>query len=171
MAERAPITAREFSAGGVVVRKRDGKWWMIAIQPAGDRAKNKGKRQPERASGGKPVLALPKGIVDPGERPEETAAREVREETGVTAEVLKKLGDSKYVYFRAWSDGARVFKVVSFYLLRYRSGRIGDLPAETRHEVAKVIWIPLEEAPRMLTYKGDRDVAQAAWEHVQKLAE
>lgn len=169
--KKAAITAREFSAGGVVVRQREGKWWMIAIEPAGDRSKKATKSGPEKTKAGKPVLALPKGIVDSGERPEQTAAREVREETGVTAEVVKKLGDSKYVYLRTWGDGARVFKIVSFYLLRYRSGKLGDLPAETRHEIAKVMWIPLEEGSRMLTYKGDRDVAKAAWQHVNSHAE
>ena len=151
-------SAREFSAGGVVVRRRAGKWWMAAIQPSGR----------EAHKGSKPVLALPKGIIDAGERPEQTAAREVREETGLTAEVVQKLGDSKYVYLRSWGDGARVFKVVSFYLLRYRSGRIGNLPAATRHEVTRTSWIPLADAPRLLTYKGDREVAAKALEILQK---
>jgi 8-oxo-dGTP pyrophosphatase MutT (NUDIX family) len=67
------------------------------------------------------VLALPKGLVDPGEKPLETALREVQEETGVTAELIAKLADIKYVYTRSWGDGSRVFKIVSFYLMRYRS--------------------------------------------------
>ena len=165
---RAKATAREFSSGGIVVRQRRGKWWMAAIEPSGRRGSARKRGRAERDSNGHPVLALPKGIIDPGETPEQTAVREVREETGLTAEVLTKLGDSKYVYVRAWGDGARVFKVVSFYLLRYRSGKLGNLPTETRHEVARTLWIPLDEAPRRLTYKGDRDMATAALEFLSR---
>ena len=86
------------------------------------------------------------------------------------ADVLSKLGDVKYVYMRSWGDGARVFKVVSFYLLKYRSGRLGNLPAETRHEVARTLWLPLEDGPRRLTYKGDRDMAKAALEYLNEAA-
>ena len=157
---RNPKIAREFSAGGVVVRQRADQWWMVAIQPsARQAADNKAVKEK-----GKAVWALPKGIIDPGERAAETAIREVREETGVNAELVQKLGDVKYIYLRNWGDGARVFKVVSFFLLRYVSGRIGDLPPETRHEVARVKWIPLEAAPRLLTFKGDRQMAQKALE-------
>lgn len=149
-------TAREFSAGGVVVRQRQGNWWMVTIEPSVRR----GEERP------KAVLALPKGIIDPGERAEQTAVREVREETGVTAELVQKLGDVKYVYVRSWGDRARVFKVVSYFLLQYRSGRLGNLPEETKHEIASVKWVPLEDAPKLLTYKGDREIAKKAWEAV-----
>src|SRR5579859_7885346 len=93
---RAKATAREFSSGGIVVRQRRGKWWMAAIEPSGRRGSARKRGRAERDSNGHPVLALPKGIIDPGETPEQTAVREVREETGLTAEVLTKLGDSKY---------------------------------------------------------------------------
>jgi 8-oxo-dGTP pyrophosphatase MutT (NUDIX family) len=110
---------------------------------------------------GKPagVWALPKGIVDPGEQPELTAVREVAEETGVAGDLDRKLGDVRYVYTRG---GRRIFKVVSFYLVRYRSGRIGDVPAEFRREVAEAQWLPLDEAPRLLAYRGERDMAELA---------
>jgi len=84
----------------------------------------------------------------------------------VQAELIGKLGDVKYVYVRSWGDRARVFKVVSYFLLRYRSGRLGNLPPETRHEVARTLWIALEEAPQRLTYKGDREMAQKALERL-----
>src|SRR5580658_7914887 len=126
---------REISAGGVVLRRRDGEWWMAAIQPPGD------LEPAAPATGGSKkagiVFALPKGLIDPGEKPLETALREVFEETGVTADPVTKLGDSKYVYTRVWGDGARVFKIVSFYLMRYRSGRINDIAPEMRVEVAR----------------------------------
>lgn len=142
---------REFSAGGVVVRHLRGRWWMAAMEPEG-----------RNQSGKKPVLALPKGLVDAGERPEQTAVREVREETGVEAGLVTKLGDIKYVYTRSWAGGERVFKVVSFYLLRYVSGELGDITSEMRIEVRRVEWIPLDEAPRRLAYKGEREMADKA---------
>jgi 8-oxo-dGTP pyrophosphatase MutT (NUDIX family) len=135
---------REFSAGGVVVRRLRGRWMLAAIRPGG------------KAAG---VWALPKGLVGSGESPEATALREVAEETGVEATSLGKLGDVRYVYTRA---GARIFKVVSFYLLRYRSGRLGDLPPALAFEVAETRWLPLDEAPRLLAYRGEREMAEKA---------
>jgi len=134
----------EFSAGGVLVRRFHGRWWLAAIRPGG------------RCEG---VWALPKGNVSQGEPPEETAVREVAEETGVESVSTGKLGDVRYVYTRG---GNRIFKVVSFYLLRYRKGRIGDIPTQFRHEVDEVRWVPLEEAPRLLSYKGEREMAEKA---------
>ncbi len=138
------MTRREFSAGGVVVRRLRGSWRMAAIRPAGKPAG---------------LWALPKGIVGADEPPEEAAIREVAEETGVQARLLGKLGDIRYVY--TW-EGERVFKVVSFYLLRYSSGRLGDVPPEHAHEVAEVRWLALEEAQKLLAYKGEREMAQKA---------
>jgi 8-oxo-dGTP pyrophosphatase MutT (NUDIX family) len=85
--------------------------------------------------------------------------REVLEETGCEGVSLGKLGDVRYVYtFR----GERIFKVVSFYCLRYRRGRLGDIPPAFRHEVAAARWLPLDEAPRLLAYKGEREMAEKA---------
>jgi 8-oxo-dGTP diphosphatase len=105
------------------------------------------------------VWALPKGLIGRGEDPEETARREVEEETGVRARPLRKLGDVRYVY--TW-QGVRVFKVVSFYLFRYSGGRLGDLPPALAHEVAEARWLPLEEAPALLAYGGEREMAERA---------
>jgi 8-oxo-dGTP pyrophosphatase MutT (NUDIX family) len=135
---------REFSAGGVLVRRLRGRWWVAAIRPNG---------KPEG------VWALPKGLIDPGERGPETALREVAEETGLTGRVEGKLGDVRYVYTRR---GERIFKVVSFFLLRYARGRIGVLPPGMELEVAEARWLPLEEAPRLLAYKGEREMAERA---------
>jgi 8-oxo-dGTP pyrophosphatase MutT (NUDIX family) len=135
---------REFSAGGVVVRRLRGEWKLAAIRPAGK----------------KPGLwALPKGNIGPGEESAATAVREVMEETGVNTRVVEKLGDVRYVY--TWG-GERIFKVVSFFLLRYTDGRLGDLPAETAHEVEEVRWLPLAEAPKLLAYGGERQMAEKA---------
>ena len=135
---------REFSAGGVVVRRLRGHWVLAAIRP-----------------GGKPegTWALPKGLIGPGEGAEATAMREVAEETGVEAKPVEKLGDVRYVY--TWA-GERVFKVVSFFLFRYVRGRLGDIPEEHAHEVAEVRWLPLEEAQKLLAYKGEREMAAKA---------
>ncbi|HZQ92754.1 MAG TPA: NUDIX domain-containing protein [Terriglobales bacterium] len=149
--------AREFSAGGVVLRRFRGKWQLAAIEPRRDAAN---ASQPR-------VLALPKGIVDPGERPQQTALREVREETGLDAELVGKLGDVKYVYRRTWGDGQRVFKIVTFYLFLYRDGKLGNISDEMRHEVAAAEWIPLDDASRLLSYRGERDMAKNAIEYVR----
>jgi 8-oxo-dGTP pyrophosphatase MutT (NUDIX family) len=116
----------------------------------------------------KRVLALPKGLVDPGEKPLQTAIREVFEETGVTAELIVKLGDSKYVYTRAWGDLQRVFKIVSFYLMKYRSGRINDITEAMRIEVARARWVRLDDAGKLLAYGGEKQMAKRALEYVKE---
>jgi 8-oxo-dGTP pyrophosphatase MutT (NUDIX family) len=129
---------REFSAGGVCVRRMRGRDYMAAV----------------RVKGGT-VLALPKGHIDPGESSAEAARREVREEAGVDSTLVEKLGDVSYWYSRG---GERVMKVVSFFLFRYRSGSVRDHD----HEVDSAEWVPLEEAPRLLAYRGEREMAEAA---------
>jgi 8-oxo-dGTP pyrophosphatase MutT (NUDIX family) len=162
---------REISAGGVVIRNQKGVWWMAAIElPAAPDAASPGATQRLARAKPKPVVALPKGLVDPGEKPLETALREVREETGVAATPICKLADIKYVYVRTWAGGERVFKVVSFYLLRYESGQIDDIAPEMRIEVARARWVPLEDAPKLLAYKGEKDVARRALEYVKTQA-
>ncbi|HTR67012.1 MAG TPA: NUDIX domain-containing protein, partial [Terriglobales bacterium] len=113
------------------------------------------------------LLALPKGLVDPGEKPVQTAVREVREETGIVAEPVAKLADIKYVYVRSWGDGQRVFKIVSFYLLRFVSGTIDDVSTEMRVEVKRALWAPLAEAAKQLAYRGERDVMKKAVEYMR----
>jgi 8-oxo-dGTP pyrophosphatase MutT (NUDIX family) len=158
---------REISAGGVVILKGKGGCRMAAIElplapTAGTARSTQGvEHTPKR------VIALPKGLVDPGEPPLETALREVREETGITAVPITKLADIKYVYVRSWGDGERVFKIVSFYLLRYHSGRINDIAPDMRIEVNRAFWTPLPEAPALLSYKGERDIARLALKYLK----
>jgi 8-oxo-dGTP pyrophosphatase MutT (NUDIX family) len=137
---------RELSAGVVLVRRMRGRWWFAAIRP-------RGKREG--------TWALPKGLLDEGEKPAETALREGAEETGVNGRLLTKLGDVRYVY--TW-EGERVFKIVSFYLARAALGRIGEIPASMEIEVAEARWLLLEDAGKLLAYGGERDMAAKALE-------
>jgi 8-oxo-dGTP pyrophosphatase MutT (NUDIX family) len=141
---------REFSAGGVLVRRLDGEWMLAAIRPAGKRPG---------------LWALPKGRIDGRDSAEATALREVEEETGARGRALGKLGDVKYWF--NW-DGERIFKVVSFFLVRYEGGRLGDVPEAFRHEVAEVRWLPLADAPRLLAYSGEREMAEKAAAALEK---
>ncbi len=108
-----------------------------------------------RAAGGRKVLALPKGHVDPGETPAQAAQREVREEAGVEAELVGELGEVRYWYQRG---GRKIAKLVTFFLFDYRSGDVADHDAE----VEEARWIPLAEAERALTYKGEREMVRRA---------
>ena len=137
---------RELSAGGVVIRRMRWRPWAAVVRP---------RREPHRPQ----VWALPKGLIDAGERPAETAVREVHEETGVRAVVDRKLGDVRYVYA---GDGERIFKVVSFFLLRATGGRIGVLPPGMEIEVAEARWVPLEDVPSLLSYGGEQQMARKA---------
>ena len=139
---------REFSAGGVVVRRMRGRWWAAVVRP---------RRDSERPA----VWALPKGLIDAGERGVETAVREAFEETGLRAVAEGKLGDVRYVY--TW-EGERVFKVVSFFLLRATGGKLGELPPGMEIEIAEARWVPLDEAPALLSYGGERQIARDAIE-------
>jgi 8-oxo-dGTP pyrophosphatase MutT (NUDIX family) len=155
---------REISAGGTVVRCTAGAWDLAVIEP---------QREPSAAAGKgkrwqKLLLALPKGLVDAGEKPEQTAVREVAEETGLTAVPIVKLGDIKYVYVRSWGDQQKVFKMVSFYLLRYESGTIDHIADEMRIEVKRALWIPLAESERKLAYKGEQDMVKRAQKYLQE---
>jgi 8-oxo-dGTP pyrophosphatase MutT (NUDIX family) len=163
---KGDVMAREISAGGVVLRRISGVWHVALIEPQKEDASTqtaaKISRKRTRA-----VLALPKGLVDPGEKPQEAAVREVREETGVVVEPVTKLDDNKYVYVRKWGDGKRVFKIVSFYLMRYVSGEIDDIAADMRIEVKRALWVPLADAPKQLAYSNERKVVRQAKEHLE----
>jgi 8-oxo-dGTP pyrophosphatase MutT (NUDIX family) len=129
----------EFSAGGVVVR--DGQ--VVVIVPV------------KRAADGSPVLGLPKGHPDEDESPEQAALREIREETGLTVELIEELGEVEYEYERS---RRRVTKRVRFYLCEYHSGDLADHD----HEIADARWMALEEAVSALTYPGEREIVARA---------
>lgn len=157
---------REISAGGVVLRKAAEGWQIAVIEPQTE-ASAPAPSRIDRKRVQKVLLALPKGLVDPGEKPEQTAIREVLEETGLSAAPVSKLGDIKYVYVRSWGDQARVFKIVSFYLFRYQSGRIDDIRPEMRVEVKRALWIPLDDAAHKLAYRGEKEMARRALDYVK----
>jgi 8-oxo-dGTP pyrophosphatase MutT (NUDIX family) len=123
----------------VVIRGRE----VIVIVP---------KRRDAR---GNRVLALPKGHPDGEESAEEAAAREVSEETGVTAQLIDKLGDVRYSYER---NRRRIAKRVAFYLFQYQSGDVADHD----HEIENARWMPLEQAREDLTYDGEREMIDRA---------
>ena len=165
---------REISAGGVVLREISGVWQVALIEPRKDNpieeapAKQDVKQAPLPRKRSRAVFVLPKGIVDPGETAQEAAVREVQEETGITAAIVTKLADNKYVYIRKWGDGERVFKIVSFYLMRYLSGEIDDIEDDMRIEVTRAVWVPLADAAKQLAYSNERKVLRQAQEQVEK---
>lgn len=130
---------REVSAGGVVVH--EGR--VLTIVPR------------RRAADGSLVLALPKGHPDGEETAEQAAAREVREETGVQAELVDELGEVRYWYVR---DGRRIAKSVRFFLFRYLSGDVADHD----DEVLEARWLEPERACVELTYPGERKMVELA---------
>jgi ADP-ribose pyrophosphatase YjhB (NUDIX family) len=136
---------REYSAGGVVLR--DGQ--VVVIRPK------------KRDQDGNAVTALPKGHLDGEETAEQAATREVREETGIDAELVGKLGDVRYFYQR---QGRRIFKVVAFFLFEYRSGDVADHD----DEIEEAWWWPLERATRELSYPGEREMAARALSRTQE---
>jgi 8-oxo-dGTP pyrophosphatase MutT (NUDIX family) len=172
--------AREISAGGVVLRQISGVWHVALIEPRKDEDEAGDKKEELKtdaaevviARPAKParkrsaVMALPKGLVDAGEKAQVAAVREVLEETGVVAEPITKLADNKYVYVRNWGDGERVFKIVSFYLMRYVSGKIDNLKSDMRIEVKRASWVPLGDAASKLAYSNERKVLRQAQEYL-----
>lgn len=129
---------KDFSAGGVVLRGDE-----VAVIV------------PKRRSGqGAKVLGLPKGHPDGDESDVEAAVREVREETGLVAEPVAKLGEISYSYER---KGRPINKRVVFYLLEYRSGELAH-----DHEIEQVQWMPVEEALETLSYSGEREMLSRA---------
>jgi 8-oxo-dGTP pyrophosphatase MutT (NUDIX family) len=131
--------SREFSAGGVVLR--DGQ--VALIVPV------------KRGAGGVRVLGLPKGHPDGEETPIEAATREVREETGLTAELIEPLGEVQYEYER---KGRLMNKTVAFFLYRYLSGSLDDHD----DEIEEAMWMPLEDALAAVTYPGEREILRRA---------
>jgi 8-oxo-dGTP pyrophosphatase MutT (NUDIX family) len=137
-----PSSRSEFSAGGVVYRRTERGRFEVALAA-------------RRTRRGDLAWGLPKGLVEEGEQPEQAAVREVREETGLDAEIRGDLGEIKYWY--VW-DGVRVRKRVAFFLMEATGGDI----SEHDHEMEEVRWFPVLRARRAATYPSERSVLERA---------
>jgi 8-oxo-dGTP pyrophosphatase MutT (NUDIX family) len=138
--DQRPLRGRmpeERSAGGVVVKGEE----VLVVVPM------------RRAANGARVLALPKGHLDGDETDEQAAVREVREEGGVDADLVKSLGDVRYHYRRR---GRLISKRVRFFLFEFRSGS----PSDHDHEIEDARWLPMAEAVQQLTYPGEREMVR-----------
>ncbi|HVF25523.1 MAG TPA: NUDIX hydrolase [Anaerolineales bacterium] len=143
------MTREQISSGGVAFRWQDPNPEIVIVSV-------------------KPSLRwqLPKGIVDPGESPEGTAVREVREEAGIETDLLSLIETIEY-WYRSTKYGkpVRFHKFVHFYLLQYRRGDVSDHD----HEVAEAHWVSFEEAIEMLEFKSEREVVEKAREMIAKM--
>src|SRR5574339_563286 len=140
-------TMDQVSAGGVAFRWRDSdpEIAIVSVKP-------------------KLRWQLPKGIVDPGESPEVTAVREVREEAGVETERLALIETIEY-WYRSLRNGqpVRYHKFVHFYLLEYRGGDVADHD----HEIEEARWVRFDEALNLLEFKNEREVVEKAREMIE----
>lgn len=135
-------TTREVSAGGVVYRRIEGNEIEVVLAS-------------RRTRRGQLAWGLAKGGIEDGETREQAAVREVREETGLTANIEADLGDTKYMY--VWED-VRIRKTVHFFLMRHTGGDVDDRD----DEMEEIRWFPLERAMKRAAYRGERDVLQRA---------
>jgi len=141
------MVIHRISSGGVVFRPAGAGYEVALIRVA-------------RADGD--AWALPKGWVEKGEDLEQTAVREVREETGLDAKVLRKLGEITYEFYSK-ADRSRIVKTVHLFLMEY----LGGSTADHDDEVEEVRWFPLEDALRTLTYKNEREMLEKAMSLIQ----
>ncbi len=144
-------TVHETSAGGLVIDGIDG--------PRDEQVAALIGRIDRR---GRMLWSLPKGHIEMGETAEQTAIREVAEETGIRGSVLAALGRIDYWFV---TDGRRVHKTVHHYLMRFSGGELSDDDLE----VAEVAWVPIRELPSRLAYADERRLAEVADELIDKL--
>src|SRR5450432_1434944 len=136
------MSRREISAGCVVYRTTEGFTEVALIQPRDRKA-----------------WALPKGLIEPGEPPEAAAQREAREETGLSGTIVTRIDTIKYSYIAKWERPAtRVFKIVTFYLLKFTDGD----PSQHDAEVDRVEWFPIDKAIASASYPQEKAVLRKA---------
>jgi 8-oxo-dGTP pyrophosphatase MutT (NUDIX family) len=134
-------TVRAFSAGGVVIRRTERGPELVL-----------GRRSRYREQA---IWSLPKGTPDGDETPEETALREVREETGLEVRIVDAIGDIRYRFVR---DGCRIDKTVQYYLMEPTGGDLADHD----HEFEEVRWFELGEAEAIMNFPTERDILARA---------
>lgn len=143
---RRPETRTEISAGGVVYRREDDAVEVVLAA--------------RRTRRGDLAWGLAKGGIEPDESAEQAAVREVREETGIEAQIEGSLGETRYFY--VWED-VRIRKTVHFFLMRATGGD----PNDRDDEMEDVRWFPLERALKRAAYRGEREVLERAAEHLR----
>lgn len=135
---------REFSAGGVVFKKKKNEvFWLVTKSAASDLYP-------------KQVWRLPKGWIDGNETTENAALREVTEEGGVKAKVVKKIETVKYFFTTA--EKVKILKFVTFYLMKW----IKDLPDGFDDETSEIAWLPYQEAYKKLSFSGEKSILKKA---------
>jgi 8-oxo-dGTP pyrophosphatase MutT (NUDIX family) len=138
------MARREISAGCVIYRPGESGSKVALVRPKG-----------------RDAWALPKGLLQPGEPPEAAALREAREETGLDGTIVQKIDNVKYTYTATWdSPPERVFKVVTFYLMKC----LGGDTAGHDWEVEEVAWFPLDAAIKAAAYRTEKDILRKAKE-------
>ena len=143
---KPPSIERRVSSGGVIFRKSDGNIEVVIVAVRGNRA-----------------WCLPKGMIDSNEDETTAALREVREETGLSGEILDKIGHISYWYFLK-EDMIKVHKTVHFYLMKYGDGNTDDHDHEAR-------WLPIDEAVEKLSYKSEKDIVKKAKMMINRISE
>ena len=143
-------TTTQVSAGGVAFRQSDGKTEVALI-----------------LVGPKLRWQLPKGAINPEERVEAAAQREVREEAGIETELLAPLERIEY-WFYVTRNGKRIrfHKFVHFYLMQYRSGDVDDHD----HEVEEARWFEITQAIELLAFESEKEVVRKAREQIPSVA-
>jgi 8-oxo-dGTP pyrophosphatase MutT (NUDIX family) len=146
MGEGKKEILRQFSSGGVVFKgKKDSILWLVTRSAASDLYP-------------KQVWRLPKGWIDEGETMEDAALREIKEEGGVEAKIIKKIETVKY--FFTTPDKSKILKFVTLYLTEW----VRDLPEGFDEETSEIAWLSYEEAHKKLSFSGERQVLKKAKE-------
>ncbi len=140
---------RQISSGGVIFRRLDGAYEVVLVSVREGR-----------------YWCLPKGIIDKGETPEQTALREVREESGLTGKIIGGLGEITYWYYIK-GENTKCRKTVHFFLMEYVSGST----SQHDREVDEAVWFPVEEALEKISFKGDRQILEKAASLLREMGE
>ncbi len=136
---------REFSAGGIVFKKNDKKTLWLVIQPEGGGHWSKGRWQ------------FPKGMIEEGEKAQETAKREIEEETGVKARIIKKVDDLRIFFFD--EEKNKIFKTISLFLMSYEGEGKRE---EDQEKIAEIAWLPYNKAHQRLTFDTEKKALEKA---------